>query len=60
MNFILIEMDILIPEFKRILLVLIKHEVRFMLIGGYAVIFHGYERSTSDLYQLQVLNSPKL
>ncbi|MBK9638828.1 MAG: hypothetical protein IPO63_13830 [Bacteroidetes bacterium] len=42
-------MDILIPEFKRILLVLIKHDVRFMLIGGYAVIFHGYERSTSDM-----------
>jgi hypothetical protein len=42
-------MDIFIPEHKEILLALVKHRVDFMLIGGYAVIHYGYERSTADL-----------
>jgi predicted nucleotidyltransferase len=42
-------MDILIPEFKEILLLLLSHDVRFMLIGGYSVIYYGYERSTTDM-----------
>jgi hypothetical protein len=42
-------MDILLPEFKRLLLLLNKHAVSYMLIGGYAVIYYGYERSTSDM-----------
>lgn len=42
-------MDILIPEFKRLLSILLNHEVRFMLIGGYSVIYYGYERSTTDM-----------
>jgi len=41
--------DILLPEYKKMLLLLVKHDVKFMLIGGYAVIFHGYERLTTDL-----------
>ena len=42
-------MDILLPEYKQMLLLLVKHDVNFMLIGGYAVIYHGYERSTTDM-----------
>ena len=42
-------MDILIPGFKKMLSLLIKHKVNFMLIGGYAVIYHGYERLTTDM-----------
>jgi hypothetical protein len=42
-------MDILLPEFKQILLLLNKHKVNYMLIGGYAVIYYGYERNTTDM-----------
>jgi hypothetical protein len=42
-------MDILVPEFKELLILLVKHKVKFMLIGGYAVIYYGYERTTSDM-----------
>ena len=27
----------------------VKHNVKFILIGGYAVIYHGYERTTGDM-----------
>ena len=42
-------MNIFIPEHREMLLALVKHEVGFMLIGGYAVIHYGYERTTSDM-----------
>ena len=42
-------MDIVLPVFKNLLLLLNKHKVNYMLIGGYAVIYHGYERSTTDM-----------
>ena len=42
-------MDILLPEFKKLLLLLNKHKVNYMLIGGYAVIYYGYERNTTDM-----------
>ena len=42
-------MDILLEEHKKLLLLLVKHNVEFMLIGGYAVIYYGYERLTSDM-----------
>ncbi len=42
-------MDILIPEFKQLLLLLNKHRVNYMLIGGYAVIYYGYQRNTTDM-----------
>lgn len=42
-------MDFLLPEFKKIILLLLKHDVKFMLIGGYAVIYYGYERTTGDM-----------
>ena len=31
-------MDILLPEYKNLLAILVKYEVDFMLVGGYAVI----------------------
>ncbi len=42
-------MDILLEEHKKFLLLLLKHQVEFMLIGGYAVIYYGYERGTADM-----------
>lgn len=41
--------NILLPELKMMLLLLKKHKVEFMLIGGYAVIYYGYERITGDM-----------
>ena len=34
---------------QRFLEVLIRHNVKFLLIGGYAVNFHGYNRTTGDM-----------
>lgn len=42
-------MDILLEEHKKLLLLLLKYDVEFMLIGGYAVIYYGYQRTTSDM-----------
>lgn len=42
-------MNILLEEYKKFLLLLIKHNVEFMLIGGYAVIYYGYARTTGDM-----------
>jgi hypothetical protein len=42
-------MNIVIPEFKKLILILNKHKVNYMLIGGYAVIYYGYDRTTNDL-----------
>ena len=37
------------PDFVDFLELLDKNKVRFLLIGGYAVILHGFVRSTSDM-----------
>ena len=42
-------MDLFIDEQKKFLLLLLKHNVEFILIGGHAVIYHGYERVTADM-----------
>lgn len=42
-------MDILFEGHKKFLLLLLKHQVDFILIGGYAVIYYGYERGTADM-----------
>jgi hypothetical protein len=42
-------MDIFLEEHKRFLHLLLKHEVNFMLVAGYAVIVYGYARGTSDM-----------
>src|SRR5690606_3509293 len=42
-------MDIFIEEHRQMLFALKANDVRFMLIGGYAVIYHGYARTTNDM-----------
>lgn len=42
-------MNVFVPEHRQMLLALVKHQVNFMLVGGYAVIHYGYERSTGDM-----------
>jgi hypothetical protein len=37
------------PDFKEFLQLLNAHDVRYLLIGGYAVAYHGYPRATVDL-----------
>jgi len=43
-------MDIeLPPDFKEFLKLLSAHKVEYLLIGGYAVGYHGYPRATHDM-----------
>jgi hypothetical protein len=43
-------MDIELPkDFKEFLSLLGVHSVEYLLIGGYAVGYHGYPLATSDL-----------
>ena len=37
------------PDFKEFLKLLKEHNVRYLLIGGYAVGYHGYPRATADM-----------
>ncbi len=37
------------PDFKEFLALLNEYEVRYMIIGGYAVVAHGYVRATGDI-----------
>jgi hypothetical protein len=37
------------PDFKEFLRLLNEHDVRYLLIGGYAVSYHGYIRATGDM-----------
>lgn len=37
------------PDFKDFLKLLHEHDVRYLLIGGYAVSYHGYPRTTADI-----------
>ena len=41
--------NVLLDEHQQMLSALIKHQVKFILIGGYAVIHYGYERTTGDM-----------
>ncbi|PTX12553.1 hypothetical protein C8N37_102247 [Sphingobacterium faecium] len=36
-------------DFRDFLTALNKHEVRYILVGGFAVILHGYSRTTGDM-----------
>ena len=36
-------------DFEEFLKLLIKNKVKFVLVGGYAVAFHGYVRTTKDM-----------
>jgi len=43
-------MDIVLPpDFKEFLSLLKDKNIRYLLIGGYAVGYHGYPRSTNDM-----------
>lgn len=37
------------PDFKEFLQVLNLSEVKYLLVGGYAVAWHGYPRTTADI-----------
>jgi hypothetical protein len=37
------------PDFKEFLRLLDVHKVEYLLIGGYAVNYHGYPRATADM-----------
>jgi len=37
------------PDFKEFLRLLNAHKVEYLLIGGYAVNYHGYPRATADM-----------
>ena len=37
------------PDFKDFLKLLNEHKVQYLLIGGYAVGYHGYPRATADM-----------
>lgn len=37
------------PDFKEFLQLLNLHQIEYLLIGGYAVGYHGYPRSTGDI-----------
>ncbi|RME49979.1 MAG: hypothetical protein D6795_10860 [Deltaproteobacteria bacterium] len=39
----------LVPDFKNFLKLLHSHRVEYLLIGGYAVGYYGYPRSTGDM-----------
>lgn len=42
-------MNILLEEHQEFIFKLLDGQVEFILIGGYAVIFHGYGRTTGDM-----------
>ena len=42
-------MNYFFPGHKELLINLLKTKVEFIVVGGYAVIFHGYVRTTGDL-----------
>ncbi len=37
------------PDFKEFLKLLSAHQIKYLLIGGYAVGYHGYPRATADM-----------
>ena len=37
------------PDFKEFLKLLNAHQIKYLLIGGYAVGYHGYPRATADM-----------
>ena len=42
-------MNFLLDKHKKILIDLVESRVDFLLVGGYAVIFYGYARTTGDM-----------
>ena len=50
-------MMLLPPEFKGLLSALASNQVEYLVVGGYAVIYHGYVRTTGDLDIWVALNA---
>jgi hypothetical protein len=51
------------PDFQELLSLLEKHNVRYMIVGGYAVAFHGFTRNTKDLdifYEISEDNAQRI
>jgi hypothetical protein len=51
------------PDFKDFLKLLNSYNVEYLLVGGYAVGYHGYPRATGDMdiwIELSELNSKKI
>ena len=42
-------MSLLPPDFSEFLRLLNSHDVRYLLVGGYAVGYYGYPRATADM-----------
>ena len=42
-------MKLLTPDFIEFIESCVRHEVKFLIVGGYAVAAHGYPRATKDL-----------
>lgn len=45
-------------EFREFLRLLNRHRVRYLVVGGYSVVYHGYPRYTGDI-DIYVAISPK-
>lgn len=41
--------DLFNPDFQDFLRALAHQQVRYVLVGGYSVILHGYARTTGDM-----------
>lgn len=51
------------PDFSEFLKLLARHEVEYLLIGGYAVAYHGFPRTTLDMdiwIRVEPLNAEKM
>jgi hypothetical protein len=51
------------PDFKEFIQLLNKHNVEYLIIGGYAVAVHGYVRATGDIdiwIKISVENAEKI
>ena len=38
-----------LDDLKKLLLALNEHKVEYLLVGGYALAAHGYQRATTDI-----------
>lgn len=48
-SYFAIVLNIFNQDFKKLIGLFNEHEVEYILVGGYAVILHGYVRTTGDL-----------
>jgi hypothetical protein len=52
-------MTLLPPDFREFLHLLNSHNVRYLLVGGYAVGYYGYPRATADIDIWELLSRSK-